>query len=275
VIKENIIPEIDTTTQFVCSGMQDFKEKFRNKTKEKISTIQSCVRLKDIDLWGDGTHYCHFRMLGCFSFGNNDYEQVFDMWLNILKELNLEPEEIHYHPDSGHSLFLFQKGNYKFVEDIDCIWTEGSIGGHCVEFYINGIEIGNLVNTNGDSVDVGFGLERLVKLMDKKSSSYTETEDLETFLTKCWNLQISPGQKGIHFTVRKVFRKWLEQPNRKQEVCFQPWIDNHEKIINDSIRQWLKLLHKPVHRDKNNEWWKNTTGFTREELAKKVGFTDE
>lgn len=254
--------------------MQDFKEKFINKTKEKISTVQSCVRLKDIDLWGDGTHYCHFRMLGCFSFGNNDYEQVFDMWLNILKELNLEPEEIHYHPDSGHSLFLFRKGNYKFVEDTDCIWTEGSIGGHCVEFYINGIEIGNLVNTNGDSVDVGFGLERLVKLMDKESS-YAETEDLETFLTKCWDLQIGPGQKGIQFTIRKVFRKWLEQPNRKQEVCFQPWIDDHEKIMKDSIRQWLKLLHKPSHRDKSDEWWKNTTGFTREELSKKVGFTNE
>ena len=267
-IRENIVPENDTTTQFVCSGMQDFKQKFQDRTKEKISTVQSCVRLKDIDLWGDGTHYCHFRMIGCFSFGNNDYGEIVDVWLKILKELSMEPDEIHYHPESAHLPLIEHKGNYKIVEDTECVWTDGAIGGHCIEFYIRGIEIGNLVNTNGDSVDVGFGLERLVRISEEQS--YGETEDLETFLTKCWDLNYCPGQKGINFTIRKVFRKWISQPSRNKNVVFQKWIDDHEKIVEDSIRQAAKLLKKPCHNDKTPEWWKSTTGYSKEELIQLV-----
>lgn len=257
------MPENDKTTYFICSGMQLFKSKFKEQTKEKISTLQSCVRTNDIDLWGDETHFCHFRMIGCFSFGNDDYPQVIDMWLLILKELNLFPEEVHIHPSSDHKKLVEHKGNYKIIEDEECVWSDGEIGGYCTEFYIQGIEIGNLVNTLGHSVDVGFGLERLAKLMGEQ---YPKTYDLEEFLKKCHEQNLSPGQKGIESVVRKVFRKWFKQPEKSLSLSnlLKDWILVEEKRKKETEKEALKLLK--TNRDKSDEWWKSTTGLSKQEV---------
>uniref|UniRef100_UPI0039C3A3FF hypothetical protein n=1 Tax=Pseudomonas aeruginosa TaxID=287 RepID=UPI0039C3A3FF len=58
---------------------------------------------------------------------------------------------------------------YEVVDDLDCQWSDGEIGGYCSEVYWRGIEIGNLVNTLGTMTDVGFGFERLMMAIEGKS----------------------------------------------------------------------------------------------------------
>ena len=56
---KNIIP-IDSTTLFVCSGMQNLKPRFLNQDLTRYSSLQSCVRTDDINLVGDGSHLTSF-----------------------------------------------------------------------------------------------------------------------------------------------------------------------------------------------------------------------
>ena len=59
--------------------------------------------------------------------------------------------------------------HFTVVDDPECIWSDGLIGGYCCEMYVKDLEIGNLVHTLGHSVDVGFGLERLVQVLEGKT----------------------------------------------------------------------------------------------------------
>jgi hypothetical protein len=242
--------------------MQNFKSKFQQKTKERISTIQSCVRTNDIDLWGDGTHLCFFRMIGCFSFGNqDDYPKVTNMWISIIKEIGLEITSVHVHPKSNHRLLFENKGHYQIIDDDSCEWSDGNIGGYCSEFYVGDIEIGNLVNPLGDSVDVGFGLERICKLLGE---TYEPTYDLEQFLNHCWNYNIIPGSKGANHTVRKVLRKWLKEQTRNKDPIFKDWSSLEEKKMQNALSLGKRMLRKHYHQ--SDEWWLSTTGLLPEEI---------
>lgn len=243
--------------------MQNFKPKFQQKTGERISTVQSCIRTNDIDLWGDGSHLCFFRMIGCFSFGNSeDYEKTCDAWLSIVKELGIELTSVHVHPDSNHRKFFEGKGSFRIVDDVDCIWSDGNIGGYCSEFFVGDLEIGNLVNPMGNSVDVGFGLERICKLLGE---SYEPTYDLEQFLEHCFDQGITPGHKERNHTVRKVLRLWMRQPEPKTKtMSFLEWVSPEEQKIDKSMRSGYMMLRK--HKDKPYDWWWNTIGLLPEEV---------
>jgi alanyl-tRNA synthetase len=155
----SVIPnQDDQSTLFVCSGMQRFKSRFTAQDKGRLSSLQSCIRTNDIDLVGDGSHLTHFQMLGNFSFGNNDYEKSCEMWRSIDQQILLGISNIHVHPSSPHKL-IWEKMGYPTIEDVDCVWSDGTIGGYCSEMYRGNLEIGNLVNTLGHSTDVGFGWE--------------------------------------------------------------------------------------------------------------------
>jgi len=243
--------------------MQNFKKKFQQKTGERLSTVQSCIRTNDIDLWGDGTHFCFFRMVGCFSFGNkDDYPKVVDMWLSIMVDVGLEITSVHVHPDSNHrKLFEGRERNYHIVDDTECIWSDGTVGGYCSEFYVGDVEIGNIVNPMGDSVDVGFGLERMCRLLGEQ---YEPTYDLEQFLEHCWKYQIKPGSKGKNHTVKKILRRWLRQPVRSTDVSFDEWILEEEKKMRESFRLGERVLRR--HLDKPDRWWLDTFGLLPEEV---------
>lgn len=164
-INRSIIPD-DQSTLFICSGMQVFKHKFNQPDMTRCSTIQSCVRMNDFELVGDGTHLTSFQMIGNFSFGNNDYQNSVEMWKSIVSQLHIPIHEVHVHPDSD--LRKWWSG-FNIVDDPECIWSDGEIGGFCCEMYSHGLEIGNLVNPLNHSTDVGFGLERMLQIMEGKS----------------------------------------------------------------------------------------------------------
>src|SRR5580658_9182607 len=79
VTDTNVIPK-DKTTLFVCSGMQQVKDRFETPDGSKYGSIQSCVRTNDLELVGDGSHLTYFEMIGNFSFGGNDYELSVELW---------------------------------------------------------------------------------------------------------------------------------------------------------------------------------------------------
>lgn len=243
--------------------MQNLKPKFQQQTKERLSNVQSCIRTNDIDLWGDGSHLCFFRMIGCFSFGNpEDYEKTCHAWLSIVEELGIKLTSVHVHPDSGHRKFFENKGDFDIVDNLECVWTDGNIGGYCSEFFVGDLEIGNLVNPLGHSVDVGFGLERIAKLLGE---TYEPTYDLEQFLEHCWLHKILPGYKERNHTVRKILRLWMRQPEPKTKtMSFLEWVEPEQQKIGQSMKSGYMMLRR--HWSKPDEWWWNTVGLLPEEV---------
>jgi alanyl-tRNA synthetase len=183
-INDNVKP-YDNTTLFCPAGMQQFKHFFKDTThQDTISNIQSCIRMNDIDEIGDGSHLLYFNMVGFFSFRDKTVKEVIDFWMEFLeKELGLKISYVTIHPDKIEEWEKYYNGyDVEIKNDEECKWSDGEIGGYCTEFYIDGIEIGNIVNPLGNCIDVGFGLERLQYFVNGKVIKTKEETLKETIL---------------------------------------------------------------------------------------------
>lgn len=132
---------------------------------------QFCARFNDLDNIGlTGRHYSGFTMLGIQVFNYpNDYKFFKDECVEfnfdwLTKELNIPKEEI------------------TFVEDV---WAGGGNLGPSIEYFVRGLEVGNMVfmqyKTFPDGsreelkikvIDTGIGLERIPWLMNGTATSY-------------------------------------------------------------------------------------------------------
>ena len=134
---------------------------------------QFCVRFNDLDNIGvTGRHYSGFIMLGIQVFNYPDKYTFFKeecvefnhRWLT--EELGIHPDEITY------------------VEDV---WAGGGNCGPSVEYFVSGLEVGNMVfmqfKTFHDGtreelpikiIDVGIGLERIPWLINGTATSYMD-----------------------------------------------------------------------------------------------------
>lgn len=149
---------------------------------------QFCVRFNDLDNIGlTGRHYSGFIMLGIQVFNKKDNfvffkEEVVEFNYRWLTEfLEIDPEEI------------------TFIEDV---WCGGGNLGPCIEYFIGGLEVGNMVfieyKTFHDGskekldvqvVDVGIGLERISWFINGNPTSYNETfKNALEYLTKKVNV---------------------------------------------------------------------------------------
>lgn len=135
---------------------------------------QFCARFNDLDNIGiTGRHYSGFIMVGIQVFNSKDNWKFFKdetvefnyRWLT--ETLHIPPEEI------------------SFVEDV---WAGGGNMGPSIEYFIRGLEVGNMVfmqyKTFPDGsreeldikvIDVGIGLERIVWLVNGSPTSYCDT----------------------------------------------------------------------------------------------------
>jgi len=135
---------------------------------------QFCARFNDLDNIGlTGRHYSGFIMLGQQVFNYpNDYkffkEETLEFnhrWLT--ETLGIPPDEITY------------------VEDV---WAGGGNLGPSIEYFVRGLEVGNMVfmqyKTFHDGsreeldvkvIDVGVGLERIAWLYNGSATSYSDT----------------------------------------------------------------------------------------------------
>ena len=192
----------DPSVLLTTAGVQQFKPYYtgeRNPEKDlgarRVVSIQKCFRTSDIDEVGDGTHLTFFEMLGNFSFGDYWKEEAIEWGYDFLtKELGFSEKRISatYLKGDKESLIELKKyfpaGKIKVAGKEDNFWGPAGDEGPCgptVEFYVDGIEIWNLVfnqyycdssaqlkplKTRG--VDTGMGLERLIAVINNKKTVF-------------------------------------------------------------------------------------------------------
>jgi alanyl-tRNA synthetase len=248
----------DDTTLFTTSGMQQFKPLYSNpEYTHTFTNIQQCLRINDLDEIGDGTHFLTFEMIGLFSFRQWTLKNAIDFMYSFVNKLGIIPDYVTVHPDKYDDwLALYSEYGVEVRLDNECIWSDGSIGGYCTEFYKNDVEIGNIVNTMDTCIDVGFGLERLLEvtgsLMPKTKLQILE----ETAL-----LLIQDGVVIGHNKKEYILKKLITESIFKGSIVSNDFFDrirtNQEKAYDIYMR---KRNHKRFV-DKDNLFWMDTYGF--------------
>ena len=215
-----LVPEGDQSVLFNTAGMQQFKKFYTNPVEApsaRITTCQKCIRTGDIAEVGDDTHLTFFEMLGNFSFGypekENSYfkaEAIKMAWEFLTEILKVSKSRIYATyfegneavPADDESLELLRKIDglkeirpQGFDDNFWSLGTENSPGGPTVEFYIDGVEVWNLVfneyvmragkyeKSELKGIDTGMGLDRLLVSMNGQKSVY-DTDLFESILGK-------------------------------------------------------------------------------------------
>ncbi len=98
LIPVDALGHADTSTLFTGSGMQQFKPYFTGAAtppKTRVTTVQKCLRVKDIDEVGDFSHCTFFEMLGNFSFGDYFKAEVIPWtWEFLTQVVGLDAERL-------------------------------------------------------------------------------------------------------------------------------------------------------------------------------------
>jgi alanyl-tRNA synthetase len=279
---KQIIPN-DTTTLFVTAGMQLLKHRFEMADHMNSGNIQDCVRTNDIESVGDGQHLTYFQMVGSFGFATYNYEMHVELWHSIVKDLKLPVEWVHCHPDAyaAHARLWLARG-YKVREDDSCRWTDGNIGGYCSEMFVGDLEIGNLVNPLGHSVDVGFGLERMTQIVEGKER-VDETslfrQDLDPvsrdhFRTlNCFSDQgIEPGNKLRNYVCRRLLRRFIRRNPKLiadrqalSECHFSGWVGPEQDLMEGSMKKAERYFRK--NGKQSDAFWWDSFGLLPEDVA--------
>jgi len=233
--------------------MQQYKKQFVDTsiTNQTICNIQSCIRLNDIDSMGDGTHLGFFNMMGTFSFRHWSIQQTIDFWMIFLtNHLGIKVDYVTIHPDvpewkSFHTI--------EVRTDSECKWSDGQIGGYCTEFYVDGIEIGNIVNPLGTCIDVGFGLERLDSIVNQ-----TEPKTKEQSLIDVINKIIEIGYTPSHKQQGYVLKRMLKSLYLLGGSISHPFFEQERSRQLKMKERYQKLLLKNPNMTK--EWWYLTHG---------------
>lgn len=241
-----------------------------------MGSSQSCVRCNDLDLIGDESHLSSFEMMGHFSFGGNDYPEAIELWDGIVRELGLPITHVTVHPDRPNDSRLWRKLGYRVVLDPECTWSDGSIHGYCCELFVGDLEVGNLVNPLNHSVDVGFGLERIVQVLEGKER-ITETslfrQDLPAIVadhTRTLQLMkengVEPGSKGRESVCRKLLQRCLRLMDDPADCVpeLSEWWQTEQELMGRRLdrgrRRWRKFKHRTP------KFWLETFGLTWEDL---------
>ncbi len=220
VASSSLLPKNDPSVLLTTAGMQQFKEYFTLKKDplkdfgtQRVASCQKCFRTTDIEEVGDERHLTFFEMLGNFSFGPIGSDDPDDFsgsgyfkksaikWALdfLVKELNLKIDYVTFFvgqdniPQDQESYKIlkelgFQESHLKGCSKEDNFWGPTGKEGPCgptVEFYIDGIEVWNLVfneyycfpdgtleRLQSPGVDTGMGYERLLKVFEKKETIF-------------------------------------------------------------------------------------------------------
>jgi alanyl-tRNA synthetase len=254
----NIRP-YDESTLFCPAGMQQFKAKFRDPDyRGTIANIQACLRLSDLDEIGDGTHLLHFDMMGLFSFREMSVKDAVVFWFDFLSEIELPPDTTTIHPDKMDEWrSLYDGRDVTISSDPECTWTDGAQGGYCTEFYLRGVEIGNIVNTGGDCIDAGFGLDRLLFMLGDEAPDGLTV--LQRGVMKIIDSGYRPGNKQQGYVLRRLLRQLARQGGSLDHPFFEEEQRRQEKLMATFERLW------PKHRTRPKEWWLDTHGIELDE----------
>jgi alanyl-tRNA synthetase len=253
--------------------MQPLKPRFQTPDGTSHGNVQYCVRTNDIDEVGDGTHLTFFQMVGSFGFGTNDYQRHCDMWTSIMRDLDIPVSHVNVHPESHFERHW--ERYYPLRHDPDCVWSDGNVGGYCSELFTpEGLEVGNLVNPLGHSIDVGFGYERMLQIVEGKNR-VDETslfrQDLDPVsrdhfrtLNVFREQDIVPGNKGRNYVCRRLIRRFMRLNPQGVECSFSVWMDGERRRMDTSIREGRRYFKR--NGDKPDVFWWDTFGILPEEV---------
>lgn len=195
-----LIPD-DPSVLFTTAGMQQFKPYFMGKAdpmrdlgSRRAASIQKCFRTSDIDEVGDETHMTFFEMLGHFSFGDYFKKETIEWTYELLTKIyQIDSKRISATVFAGDEKIPFDKESYEAWlrllppnqirkgSRIDNVWGPAGPEGPCGaanEVYVDDLEVatlvfmeyyaakdGGLVLLPQKGVDVGWGFERIVKIV--------------------------------------------------------------------------------------------------------------
>jgi len=258
-IDDKVNPYNDTTL-FCPAGMQQFKSLFKDSNyRGTIANVQSCIRMNDFNEIGDSTHLLYFNMIGLFSFREMSLQSTIDFWMDFLRNvLLLDISYVTIHPDKTDWVEFYKPYNVIIKLSEDCKWSDGDIGGYCTEFFINDIEIGNIVNPNDDCIDVGFGMERLEMFTSGKTIN--KEQILKETILKIISSGYKPSNIKQGYVLRKLLRELWKMGGELDHIYFTNEIIRQKNILN----KYDKLKSK--YTDKSKEWWYDTHGINLDEL---------
>jgi len=215
VPSSSLIPKDDPSVLLTTAGMQQFKKYYAGVESphgDKVISIQKSFRTSDIDEVGDDTHQTFFEMLGNFAFnGQVNKAQTINWAYEFLTEVvGIDRDRVSATYFAGDDKSSEDTESFKELEQLglkevrsagreDNFWGPTGDEGPCgptVEFYVDGVEVWNLVfneyycrksgevvsAANGLGIDTGMGFERLVTVLQEKKNAY-ET-DLFDFIIK-------------------------------------------------------------------------------------------
>lgn len=239
--------------------MQRYKSLFKDPSyKGTITNSQSCLRLNDLDnLSKSPIHFLSFEMLGLFSFNEMTVKQSIDYWMDFLNTLGIKPDYVTIHPDKLDWTEFYNEYNIEVRIDSECTWSDGgvdSIVSYCTEFYKNDIEIGNIVNPYGTSIDAGFGSNRIQFLLD--GIQKTREEKLIESIFKIIDSGYYPTYNKQGSILRKLLRICYLDDIKIEHEFYEQEIIRQEKII----QKYNRMKEKPKFKNMTKEWWFNTLG---------------
>lgn len=245
--------------------MQQFKPRFQDPAaRGTVANIQACLRLNDLDEIGDGTHLLHFDMMGLFSFREMSVKDAVDFWFEVLDDVGLPPDTVTIHPDRLDAWRpLYDGRSVLIAPDPDCVWSDGEQGGYCTEFYRDGVEIGNIVNTGGDCIDVGFGLDRLALMLGEPPPDRLTV--LQQGILRIIESGYRPGPKRQGYVLRRLLRQLARQGGALDHPLFAEELRRQERLARRFRSLW------PKHRDKPKAWWLDTHGIDLAEALEAAG----
>lgn len=257
-LDNNKVNPYDDTTLFCPAGMQQFKSNFIDELYTgTISNIQSCIRMNDFDEIGDGTHLLSFDMIGLFSFKKMSVFDAVQFWLEFIDSLGIKLTHVTIHPERPEWRYFYPM-NFNVIEDVECKWSDGQIGGYCTEFFVGDLEIGNIVNPLGTCIDVGFGLNRIAMLLGDQPE--TKLEALQQSAIKIIESGYKPSNKLQGYVLRKVLREIFVLGGSIDSEYFKHEIQRQQDILS----KYNKLKHK--HLGKPKEWFYDTFGINIDEI---------
>ena len=179
--------------------------------------------------------------------------------MDFLSFLGLSPDTVTLHPDCKDWISLYDDYPVKIEWDPDCLWSDGEIGGYCTEFYIEGVEVGNIVNPLGDCLDCGFGSERLEYFYQQKTGCSVSPPSGSSVLERTIQVLLDSGVVPSNQKQGYVLRRLIRQQYRSQKPLpshslVEKEIKRLQKIQTTLPRLKQKYPYQPV------EWFWETHG---------------
>lgn len=301
IVPSSSLLPTDPSVLFTTAGMQQFKPYYTGQGdaltdfgSKRVASIQKSMRTSDIDEVGDKSHLTFFEMLGHFSFGDYFKKETIEWTYLLLTDVfKISPDRISATVFAGDEKIQFDSESYHAwsqflpVDRIrkgpraDNVWGPAGPEGPCGianEIYVDDLEVATLVfmeyycdkNQNlapllQNGVDVGWGFERLVKMLQDKDNIF-ETDLFEPifdYLPTSLDLKIkriiTDHSRSIAFLVADGVRPsnkergYVLRRLMRRIITYQHFDESKSLFLNqESIFRKIIEIYFPIYPELNS-----------------------